>query len=580
MIYKLHYWFIASGANALGILLGVFMECYTDASSTEIGMLYMMMPFIGIIFKPIICSRADRKHAHRSYMMSCQLVVAISYLPFIILPMLGPDFYDNHPRLCFYILVALKVIGDAAFGGLVSIGDSLAINYAKRLNVDFSVYRIWGTISWMVFGCVIGQINEVWFLPKYVPGFMVLVSSSLLGMFCVYLWPKEYFEMVAHSSLSNESSNEKGQQTDHLKAIEGGQKTKVKKESAITKSLMPREVVWAHAKKQMLALVTLRCCTNTDKDSTNDGHPDKSNSVEVLKESGIAQDNKTKDSHQSEEVTMKTQLQILWLLVKRDPRIVGYLLAFVGAGFSIVPLSFFFISLAQICHADNRCDFSQLGGFLQVSMAMAETVLLWYIKRMMAKIGRLNTLTIAFSLVAMKYAFYGTIWRDVDPHWSLVAESVHGVTFGIFLTAMVEMGHLFANEVELVIPELMQKNIIEKKFNVEKLKLSLQATMQAIISNANDGLGRGFGALIYGLILDHYDYITLWRCIAVGATMVILIIETINIVQFVFGLKFGPEAGHLEELKKPAKLEDGLSRIPREKLTHKLSNGRSAVQTL
>ena len=512
MIFKLHYWFIASGANALGILLGVFMEAYTDASSTEIGMLYMSMPFIGIFCRPLICSLADRKQAHREYIMLCQFVVAITYLPFVIIPLLGPQAYEAHPRLCFYTLVSLKVLGDAAFGGVISIGDSLAINYAKRIGVEFSVYRVWGTISWMVFGVIIGQVNEIWFLPKYVPGILVLIVSSLLNMFVVYLWPPDYFKMVPHIE---------GQEKKQGEAISSdlSEKMELKKENAMTKSLMPRELVWAHAKKQIWNLITFRCLTNT-LNSTQIGE---------IKTGGAGTRDETSKVAKEDFIDRRTQLKILGLLMRRDPRIVLYLLMFICAGFSIIPLSFLFISLAQICHQDNRCNFSQLGGLLQVSMALAETILFIYIKRIIAAIGRLNTISISFFLTTLKFLFYGTIWLDVDPYYSLVIELFHGIIFGIYLTLMVEMGHLFANEVDYVIPELIEKEIIPRDSDREKLKLSLLATMQAIIANANDGLGRGIGALVYGLILDHYTFTTLWRCIAVGSTVVFIVIQIVNI---------------------------------------------------
>lgn len=517
MLFKLYYWFLTSGANAIGILLGVFMEQYTDANSTEIGLLYMSMPFIGIIFRPMICSLADRRQAHQKYLLVCLFVVAATYLPFVVIPLLGPQVYGAHPRLSFYALVTLKVFGDAAFGGAVSIGDSLAINYAKRINVDFSVYRVWGTISWMVFGVIIGQINEIWFMPKYVPAFIVLIVSTLMNMLVVYLWPQEYFRMVPQAEL-NEGAEGKDAEA---------------KQSAMTKSLLPREVVWAHAKKQLWLLVTLRCMSRQAQISDASG-------LEAQRAKSLgAADRTQRNQANNDELGKRTQLQILWLLMRRDTRIIFYLLLFVCAGFTVVPLSFLFMSLAQICHDGNRCNFSQLGGLLQVSMAFAETILFVYIKRVLASIGRLNTIAFAFFLTMLKYTFYGTIWPSLDPYFSLLSELSHGIIFGTYLTLMVEMGHLFANEVEHVIPELIEKQIISKDANTEMLKLSLKATMQAIIANASDGLGRGFGALIYGLIVDNFSYEALWLSIASGAGMVFIIIEVANVADKLLNFQLG-----------------------------------------
>lgn len=556
MIFKLHYWFVASGINAVGILMGVFIETYTDASSTEIGLLYMLMPVTGLIFRPVICSIADREQAHRFYLMLCLAISAVSYTPFIIIPLMGPQVYEVHPRFCWYFLVTLKVIGDIAFGGVFSIGDSLAINYAKRIGTDFSVYRVWGTISWMVFGIITGQINEVSFLPKYVPGFLVLISASLMNMLVIYLWPPEYFVMVPH--------NEKRIQ--QLKQELANEESKF---GAMTKSLMPREMVWAHAKQKLRLLLTCSCFSApklADKKQqaadldvvktapTNQANLENGNSqLETSNQDNVVATTKQPPTKETR-ISKKTQVQILLLLLKRDVRIIPYLLLFVCAGSVVVPLSFFFMSLSAICHEHNRCDFSQLGGFLQVSMAIAETILFLYIKRIIATIGRLNTVAVSFFLTSLKYTFYATIWPSVDPHFALLSELPHGIIFGIFLTLMVELGHLFANEVEYILPELIERQIISKDDDLDRLKMSLAATMQAVVSSANDGIGRGVGALIYGLILDHYSYHTLWLVIGIGAAVVFLIIEAVNILDHIFQFQLGLDVA-AKKADKPEKLE-------------------------
>lgn len=519
--------------------MGVFIQTYTDASTTEVGLLYMLMPLSALIFRPIICSMADREQAHQRYLMICLFITAISYLPFVIIPLLGPAIYVTYSRFCWYFLVTLKVIGDVAFGGVVSIGDSLAINYAERIGTDFSVFRVWGTISWMFFGFIIGQINEVWFLPKYVPGFLVLVSSSLLDMFIIWLWPKEYFIMS--------TSTNKQVKTDQQLTVDD---KKMKKGSAMTKCLLPKEVVWAHAKKKLKSLVTCSCFS-AGLDEPVELMPPSAISIERIPGSIDSIDDKSIDSKkgalndnrrnvkQHSKIEKKVQMQILFLLIRRDARIIPYLIMFICAGATIVPVSFFFMSLAERCHENDSCNFSQLGGFLQVSMAIAETILFIYIKRITETIGRLNTIAIAFLLTAVKYTFYGSpLWPQVDPYFSLVSELPHGIIFGTFLTSMVELGHLFATEVEFIVPELVDKGIIDKA-DSEVLKLSLAATMQALISSFNDGFGRGLAALAFGLIVDHYSYRTLWLTVGIGAAIVFIIIEVINILDYIFKFKLG-----------------------------------------
>lgn len=510
MLYKLHYWFLAAGANCVGILIGVYIQTYTDASSKEIGALFMLMPFTGIILRPIICSIADRKQAHQKYLAICTFTVFLSYLPYVIIPLLGPAVYEQHPRLCWYILLVLKIFGDIGFGTVVSIGDALAINYSKRIETDFSVYRVWGTVSWLFHGLIIGQINEIPYLPKYVPGFMVLTMANLLDTILIWLWPKEYFKMVVLTA-KQESFGES------TKVDEKAQKS----ESMLTKSLMPKEQVLAYMKCRILSVFR----RGSSKQVEDNKEPPKivvSNEVDI--EKCIAcQPSKEMQQTEEEPISKMCQFQILRMLFSRDLRLILYLGVYTCAGMLIAPLNFFFISLSKICHSEGTCEFSSLTGYLQASMAGSETILFYYMKRLKAVVNRLNLCCLAFGVAAVKFTFYATIWPEVNPYYSLLVELLHGIYFGIFLQLFVEVGHMFANEVSFILPELIEKGVVKKGTPVEKLKLSLAATMQALFACAQDGLGRGLGSLVYGLIISGYDFQTLWTILCIGSVSVFLV---------------------------------------------------------
>lgn len=539
MIFKLHYFFITSGINAIGILLGVYMETYTDASRSEIGLMLMLMPLLGIIFKPMICSLADRRQAHQKILINLMQVAAISYGPFVLIPIIGPDLYEQHARICFYVLLAFKVVGDTAFTAAYSLADSLAINYARRIGVDYSVYRVWGTISWMVFGLVIGHINEVWFLPKYVPAFMVLVGALLLDIFVVWLWPSEYFAMVAHTTSSAQTPKSEKSES---------------KLSKMTKCLMPKEQVLAHMRRKLGSLF------KSDEQTANNY----GNNLQLA--AAATQPNQTdlnsnkleRKQTEKKNINMRTQMRILKHIFKRDKRVSAYLILFTCCGFVLAPLSFFFMSLSNICRQNGSgCDFSQLSGFLQVAMALAEMILFLFIDKILAKIGRLNTVSIGFTLILIEFGFLATIWTQVSPYYSIGAMMLNGASFGIFLTLTVNMGHLFASEVQHVLPELISSGLIdEADEDQEKLKLALAATMQALTSNAMDGFGRGGGALVYGLMLDHFSYSTVWATVATVAFLALCLIESVNLFDSIF--HFGPSkqvaAGAAAE--EPSRLEN------------------------
>lgn len=513
MLFKLHFFLTVAGSNALLLLLGVYLGEYTDASPGQLGIVYMIMPLIGVIFKPLICSIADRHQNHREAIIFCQLLVALSFLPFVIVPYLGADFYKAHARFCWYSLVTCNIIGDIAYSGVVSLGDSLAANYAKRVNTNFGTYRVWGSISWMVFGLVGGQLNEASFLPKYVAAFMILVLFSALDAFVCFLWPGEYFVMVMTDKRDHDEKQ-----------------AELSWWSMQKRSLLARELVWAHSKDQFCWLITCGFWS-----------PSKRNI-----DTGFRAEPKEGSRPDDAPISKRVQLQTLLLVVRRDPRVILYYIVLVGGGASLVATSFFLLFLADRCNTQKSCNFSQLAGYMQFAMGLVDPLVFLCIEPLLKSIGRLNVLTLAFALGFSKFLFYATIWAQVDPRWALVSELVDGVLFVVYLVMQVELSHLFAGQVRHLIPELIERGVIDANDEKgrEKLKLALPATMLALLASAREGLGKGLGALAYGIIVDAYSYNTLWIAIAVGTFCFAAALQAAAMFQRCLGLRMGLE--HLD----------------------------------
>lgn len=149
-IFYLHYLLISSGVCGCSILLGVYLKEYSDASQGEIGMLLMTFPLVSIIVKPLFCSMADRRAAHKQFLLSGLAVMHLSYVPFIVLPFF-PSFYLNHLRLSWWLLAFFSEIGSAALGLVWCLGDCLTVNAAaKSGTATFGQIRLVGTVSWGV----------------------------------------------------------------------------------------------------------------------------------------------------------------------------------------------------------------------------------------------------------------------------------------------------------------------------------------------------------------------------------------------------------------------------------------------
>lgn len=585
MIYKLHYWLITSGACAIVVLIGVFMQTYTDASHWELGLLFMSMPFLTMIAKPIICSKADREMAHRSYLLTSVLVVALSYSPFVIIPLLGPAVYGAHPRICWYVLVVLKMIGDIAFVCAITLGDALAINYARRVGDEFGEYRVWGTVSWMSFGVLIGAINELPFLPRFVPAFLILIFSCLLNAFVIWLWPAEYFRMVQISDeelLRIEADPKRGQ-------------------------LMPRKLLFAHMKSKFCSIFSGICFKSTNTIDNNSFSPNEKLNVKLQEhqknnQSGnifltidlkkqkdnancknfyqsnlrqVAEKDSTVVATQMETtmfsgkqglelssnmdtlmeklkqveastgskteiqlvaktdielaITKKQQLQILWTLAKAKPMFFCYIIIFAFIGLGQVGLFFFFMDLENVCKTEGTCSFSQMAGYVQLTMASSETLLFFYIKSIKKYLSHDDMCTLAFLCNSVKWLFYGFYWHQVDPRWTLLVECLHGLNYGFYLILVVEVSQRLAAHVVHLIPDLTRRGIINESADTDKLQSSLSATMQAIMSSCTDGLGRGIGSLIAGFIIELYSFQTLWLILGIKSTLALCIMISFNI---------------------------------------------------
>lgn len=149
MFFYLHYVLMTSGLSSISVLVAVYFKTYSDASQSEIGAALMSFPFVGLITKPLFCSMADRKQAHKKFLLGALLVELLGYMPLIIIPF-APTFYTNHSRLAFYLEVLACHIGNAGLGVAWSLGDCLAMNSSQKSGIPYGRMRLMGTVSWGV----------------------------------------------------------------------------------------------------------------------------------------------------------------------------------------------------------------------------------------------------------------------------------------------------------------------------------------------------------------------------------------------------------------------------------------------
>ncbi|KAG9510262.1 hypothetical protein GZH46_01197 [Fragariocoptes setiger] len=218
MIFKVHYVLFNAGLSAISILLTVFLRKYSDTSPTEIGALLMALPFVSVIAKPLFCAIADRlalaghSQAHRMVFVVSLFVLLCGYGSFVFVPYF-PDFVQNHGRMAWWVFVGLTIVGYTAFGVIWSLGDAFVVNMCRRRSQSFGMYRLWGTMSWGVFGLAIGQFNQgiPGIMPEYTPAFFVMIVAVSIEIVAIMLWPrKEDFILGDLSPTDNDKNKAVG----------------------------------------------------------------------------------------------------------------------------------------------------------------------------------------------------------------------------------------------------------------------------------------------------------------------------------------------------------------------------------
>jgi hypothetical protein len=587
MIFYLHYILLTSGLSGTSVLLAVYFKTYSDASQGETGALLMAIPFVSLFIKPIFCSMADRRQAHHTCLMLSLLVMMVGFSPFLVVPFF-PAFYEGYPRYSWYLLVVACLIGSSGLNVAWSLGDCLAVNHAQRTGVPFGRMRLMGTLSWGVYGFIIGQINEHPSLPKYMPAFIILHLSVAIELLLLAFWDRSSFEMV--DPLMKESSNAelaaetdeqlqqvdqtdqrfgtlgklKGKQIDNLAdSVPSSLGGTLKINPQAAKALF--EVLASNDEELMKRLTSIEQQQNAE---TNDAPASKqfealavANKAHHQQQLGSLE--RIVEGEHLESGLGRTaavgapkknpQLILLKMILVEDGRVLKYIMLFTAFGAFVAPINFFFVSMESLCH-ERGYNFSQLAGAVLMSQALIETVAFLVVPSLLNSFTRWSLLSVGLAIMSTKYIFYAGWYYDasVSPYWAVLSEWSHGIPYGIFCTIMADVSLMFANQSRLFIPELRRLGFLRadtshsSKEAIEaeerSIKMALRATMQALFSGFMDGLGSGAGALLCGFISDYYSYHNVW-----------LLFSTLTVMVFTFHLLVEVTGSRWSDAYKPTK---------------------------
>lgn len=524
MIFDLLYLLTMAGFSACDVLMGVYMMHYAGASQLDLGFIFMILP-LAVITRPYLCTIADRYQTHKKLLALCLIVNAIMYLPFAILPFIKEHhFLANFltPRMCFWLLAVCHLIGSISFCGTRSLGDALAVNYAKRIGSDFTSYRKYGAISYGACGYLLGKVNQGWILPDFAPTFIFHVSCLMILGLLVHLWPNEFFVIISHDEEEN---------------------------GKLMSDLPNGKQVLAHMGSKLYR--TVFCCCVTPPPQTPSPNPISSNEVDTAKTVAVRNepisslDNAIiSNSKDKKPLTTRQQVSILLLLLRRDFRISLFLLLLAFSGIvGYAPRGFVFTYMDIFCHENQNCDSSSLSGLVMISYCVVETICYLGITAFRSRLNNTVLLQVSLLSLAIHYYSYGFFLDNASPYFFLV-ESLHGLEYAFSLATSVDLAHYFASEVAILMPELTQRGIIDERNDQKLVKISLMATMNSCFTLAYDGGGSLIGAFLCGLMVEKFSFTLTW--ISIGALSTIGFFVVLLVIFVVKCLHLEPK---IEKLK-------------------------------
>lgn len=490
MIFDLLYLLTMAGFSACDVLMGVYMIRYAGASELDLGLIFMILP-LAVITRPYLCTIADRYQTHKKLLAISLLVNAIMYVPFVILPFIQQEnqlITIFTPRVCFWLLAVCHLIGSVSFCGTRSLGDALAVNYAKRIGSDFTSYRKYGAISYGICGFFLGKINKGWILPDFTPTFIVHVTCLSILSLLVHLWPNEFFVIKSGHHDAVDEDEPPGQ-------IPNGKQVLVEMGKKLKRTILCCESDPMETQKPSKTVDTITI--NNKSKTTNTGN-------ELVNPSGQVA---IKSNEIKKPLTTRQQLGIFLLLMRRDFRIPLFLLLLAFGGIvGYAPRGFVFTYMDIFCHENKTCDGSSLAGLVMITYCVVETICYLGINAFRSRLN--NTVLLQASLVslAVHYFCYGFfLVNGASPYFFLI-ESMHGIEYAFSLATSVDLAHYFATEVVLIMPELMQRGIIDERNDQKLVKVSLMATMNSCFTLAYDGGGSLIGAFLCGLLVENLSF--------------------------------------------------------------------------
>lgn len=599
----------------------VYARHYTNSTTMQYGYLNMVLPFITVIFTPLICSLADRRRAHRSYFTISLVITSISIALFALLPLVsdrpkrGGSNHStkagNNPGSSglltgpwvYYCINSL--ICNLAVGINTCLSDSFAVLQAEECKTSFGRVIVWGTFGWAASALVLSFINQWEASPRLLPGLVFGTALLTIDVIIAAFWERnadfklDLIPIDAAKTLtgSSSSSHKEPMPLTESARINLGSVIDMRDGNKHRKTRSPVEIV-----QEMNTLDRQAASVDNSKKETDFGGGGaslktisseiglESSSKKVLEEqssnetlscslsapnqkylnkidnSGIDRntivDYYNKDVnlkqqaigkaieivHQKEEsskkeelsgcvTSLRMQILILCLILKRRKTLIRFLILFVLSGFFMsMHWNYFFLYLDQIYHD----HFEFISAFSMITQSLLGELPIFILSRSFIDyFGQSHTLSISIITIGLRFLLYAYFLPHVNMYYIAIADAFQGPNYGLFYVVMTEVGLEFSYCDDATIEKLAEMGEINPndKRQVDAIRLSLRSTIQSVAFACYEGIGVGIGSLVGGWLVACYGFDILWAFMAFGSILVGLV----NIIVEILCKEHDPE---------------------------------------
>lgn len=226
--------------------------------------------------------------------------------------------------------------------------------------------------------------------------------------------------------------------------------------------------------------------------------------------------------------SLRIQILILGLIMKRRKSLIRFFILFVLSGFFMsMHWNYFFLYLDRIYHK----QFEFISAFSMITQSLLGELPIFMLSRYFIDwFGQSHTLSISIISIGLRFILYAYFLPNVNMYFIAIADAFQGPNYGLFYVVMTEVGLEFSYCDNATIEKLAKMGELDPndKSQVDGVRLALRSTIQSVAFACYEGIGVGLGSVIGGWLVASHGFETLWLLMAFGSVtvgMINLIVE-------------------------------------------------------